>query len=619
MRGLGELSTLFANTRPGRGVVFTLTFLGALALTTTVSNAQRKVETAALPTAGVAIDPTTSVPGVLAAADVATYKRIFRAQGRGEWKGADADIAKLKDTRLVGHVMAQRYLHATRRTTYAELRNWLQDYSDLPVASSIYELAVKRQPKNVAEPPRPTVEQLKALRFPDDLNLPPDAPDPPGRDLVAEAQGRAAALITQVRQRLRQGELEAAERLLDGRDVGKLLSDGQIDQLRAQIAAGWFAQGDDARAISLAEAAALRSGTVVPRANWITGLAYFRNGYYGDAARYFEALAQTPQGQAWDLAAGAFWAGRSHLRNRRPDLVTPWKSLAAQYPRTFYGLLAIRTLGLGSPFSFDNPTITTADVQTLLRSTGATRAFALMQIGDPERAETELRRVAAGTGVSALRPLLAIALRNNMPGLALRLGRELADSDGRRHDGALFPIPKWDPTGGYDIDRALVFAFMRQESAFNVKALSPAGARGLMQVMPDTAAHLGVARDKLFDPRTNVGLGQTYIKKLLENDVVQGDLIRLAAAYNGGPGNLARWKRKQDMLGDPGDDALVFIESLPAPETRHYITRVLYNYWVYAERLGQPTPSLDLIAAGEWPTYIALDGKARGVARNARN
>src|SRR6185369_11827712 len=84
--------------------------------------------------------------------------------------------------------------------------------------------------------------------------------------------------------------------------------------------------------------------------------------------------------------------------------------------------------------------------------------------------------------------------------------------------------------------------------------------------------------------------------------------IRLAAAYNGGPGNLAKWKRKQDMRGDPADDALLFIEGLPSPETRHYITRVLFNYWMYSHRLGHPTPSLELLAAGEWPTYAPRDG-----------
>jgi soluble lytic murein transglycosylase-like protein len=201
-------------------------------------------------------------------------------------------------------------------------------------------------------------------------------------------------------------------------------------------------------------------------------------------------------------------------------------------------------------------------------------------------------------------------MRAGMPSLSMRLGRELAELDGRRYDGALYPIPPYKPTQGFEIDPALVYAVMRQESAFNSKALSRAGARGLMQLMPGTAQLMDNNKsfrgrlNDLYDPALNIALGQKYLKHLLDNGDVGGDLIRLAAAYNGGPGNLAKWKRKQDMRGDDAaDDALLFIETLPAPETRHYITRVLYNYWMYSQRLGHPQPSLDLIASGSWPTY----------------
>jgi soluble lytic murein transglycosylase-like protein len=87
----------------------------------------------------------------------------------------------------------------------------------------------------------------------------------------------------------------------------------------------------------------------------------------------------------------------------------------------------------------------------------------------------------------------------------------------------------------------------------------------------------------------------------------------LAAAYNGGPGNLSKWKRLQDQRGETREDALLFIESLPAAETRQFITRLLYSYWMYSERLGQATPSLDQLAQGEWPMYAAPARAARAV------
>jgi soluble lytic murein transglycosylase-like protein len=111
---------------------------------------------------------------------------------------------------------------------------------------------------------------------------------------------------------------------------------------------------------------------------------------------------------------------------------------------------------------------------------------------------------------------------------------------------------------------------------------------------------------ELYRPEVNMDLGQRYLAYLLEHGRVRGDLFRLLAAYNGGPGNLGKWLRQIDDQGDP----LLFIESLPSHETRVFIERVLSNMWIYRARLGQAAPSLDAIAAGDWPGYAALDGQA---------
>ena len=348
----------------------------------------------------------------------------------------------------------------------------------------------------------------------------------------------------------------------------------------------------------------------MPRANWIAGLSLYKQGRHLEAARYFEALARTPNATPWDLAAGAFWTGRSYLQGRRPQIVNYWTLQAAEYPQTFYGLLAARTLSVTPNLNWEPPSLSGNDVDQILRTASGGRAFALLQVGEQQRAEREFARLRPTGGVPFLRALLGVAMRAGMPSLSMRLGRELAELDGRRYDGALYPIPPYRPAQGFEIDPALVYAVMRQESAFNANALSRAGARGLMQLMPGTAQLMDNGKsfrgrlNDLYEPQLNIALGQKYLKHLLDNGDVGGDLIRLAAAYNGGPGNLAKWKRKQDMRGgDASDDALLFIESVPAPETRHYITRVLYNYWMYSQRLGHPQPSLDLIASGGWPTY----------------
>jgi len=99
-----------------------------------------------------------------------------------------------------------------------------------------------------------------------------------------------------------------------------------------------------------------------------------------------------------------------------------------------------------------------------------------------------------------------------------------------------------------------------------------------------------------------LALGQKYIEILLADKKIKGNLFLMAAAWNGGPGNLNKWRRNTKYMNDP----LFFIESIPSRETRIFIEKVVSNLWAYRNRLGQPTPSLDTIAAGRWPVYTAL-------------
>jgi soluble lytic murein transglycosylase-like protein len=143
-----------------------------------------------------------------------------------------------------------------------------------------------------------------------------------------------------------------------------------------------------------------------------------------------------------------------------------------------------------------------------------------------------------------------------------------------------------------------------------------------MQIMPRTANFIagknkfrGKAQNLLLDPELNISLGKTYLQQLLNHKNIGGDLFLLTVAYNSGPGNLAKWQRKMEYHDDP----LLFIESIPNSETRAFIERVMANLWIYRKRLGQPTPSLDAIATGDWPLYTPLDGTRIRVAKHGRD
>ena len=150
--------------------------------------------------------------------------------------------------------------------------------------------------------------------------------------------------------------------------------------------------------------------------------------------------------------------------------------------------------------------------------------------------------------------------------------------------------PKLKVTRKFPVEPALMHAVIRQESAFDTKAISRAGARGLMQLMPATAKavarRLKIQHSKqrlVSDPVHNLRLGSAYLDQL--RDTYDGSLILTLAAYNAGPGNVKRWVR---LNGDPRDfstlDAIDWIESIPAPETRNYVQRVLENMTIYGYR-----------------------------------
>jgi soluble lytic murein transglycosylase-like protein len=248
------------------------------------------------------------------------------------------------------------------------------------------------------------------------------------------------------------------------------------------------------------------------------------------------------------------------------------------------------------------------------------RALALVQIGQRRLAEHEFASLDARRDPGRALAVLGLASRVGLPATEIRLAYGLADGWDARYYASLYPVPLYRPRDGFQIDRALLFAFMRQESAFNPFAKSSAGATGLMQLMPATAAY--ITRDKsladkkdtrLSDPEFNLSLGQRYMAHLMAEPYIADNLMFLAAAYNAGPGNLKKW-----LAGPYGsEDPLLFLETMPSSETRHFVQQVMANFWLYRARLNQDAPSLRDIAQGRYPSYDVQD--TRQLAAHAGN
>jgi soluble lytic murein transglycosylase-like protein len=247
----------------------------------------------------------------------------------------------------------------------------------------------------------------------------------------------------------------------------------------------------------------------------------------------------------------------------------------------------------------------------------AHRAAALAQIGRIEEAAAELR---AGLALAT-----TVQDRNRWSDLAAVINAGLAEdmapgSASRRRTSFDYPTPALKPKDGFTVNKALVYAIVNQESRFKPGLVSPAGAVGLMQLMPDTAVHAtGDAKlrsdmSPLFDPALNLRVGQDYLSWLM-TDGVGYDILRTVAAYNGGPATL---QKTAGMLGDD-DESLMVIECMPALETRNYVEKVMVAYWTYRQKFGQENTTLDAIASGERSALLSrlavLDWAAGGDPR----
>lgn len=541
------------------------------------------------------------VPRILSDSDAQIYRQIFILQSQADMGSATRLIAELSDKRLLGHVQAQRYLHPTGyRSSYGELKQWLGQYADYPQAAQIYALALRKQVDGDQELRRPVV--MRSRSGPASVKI-KEYRSPVPRSKAALQQ--VTAIQLHLKGLLKKSDPDAALQYLQRDDVGGRLDAVETDKIRQLIAAAYFYKGHDEPALQLASDAALRSGKFVPRAHWIAGLSAWRLGSVDRAVRHFSAMADenSPYAGKASLTAAAYWAARANLAARQPQKVNHYLQIAARYPRSMYGILAYRQLGLELPFDWELPQLVQHDIDALQRQPASARVLALHEAGQSELADKELQLLHARLGSKSDGRLLALAAALELPVSQMRIANT-ARAHGKIWMAGFYPVPGWRPQGGFTVDPAMLYAFVRQESKFSAGAMGPGGAHGIMQIMPATASFIahdkslsGAGRIRLFDPEFNLTIGQRYLRHLQTNRGLR-DMFSLAASYNAGPGSFNRWRKHvQGSLKDP----LLFAESLPRASTRNYIQRVIADYWIYQHRMGASGITLDAVAEGRWP------------------
>jgi soluble lytic murein transglycosylase len=521
----------------------------------------------------------------LTPSDVAIYHRVFADQKSGDITAADHLLARVSNPLLKGQVLALRYLGPHHHTTPDELKAWLAAYNGQPYTLRIRSLLIKRLPRGASAPaaavaylPEPVMADVGAA-----------PPRPPSVAVPRNLANRVDRL----------SRAGATDRAIDLISRDNHMSAAAGAALRGEVARHLFIDAHYAQAFRMASQAAHEGGNMVWRPDFIAGLAAWQMNNIAGALPYFSAAATATHTGAGQRAAGAFWAARAALRLHQPDAYLHWLDQAAAAPDSFYGMLAGRLLGHGLDGTGLAASLSEADIESVDAQPNGTLAFALIQVGRTADAARALQslwpevRRQADFG----RAVMRVAARAGLVDVAVALNQTLP---GNAIAGARLPLPALHPAGGFNVDPSLIYALARTESGFDADAVSPVGARGLMQLMPQTAsamARRGGISGNMRTPSVNLALGQSYLRYLGQQPGVRSNLIDILASYNAGPVAATAWAHSIHDGGDP----LIFLESIPLAATRRFVRQVLADSWLYAEELGTTPHSLDAIAEGKFP------------------
>jgi len=363
------------------------------------------------------------------------------------------------------------------------------------------------------------------------------------------------------------------------------------------IARRYMEAGDYETAYRIASSHKQVEGFPHSQAQWLSGFlsVEFLNDPYR-SVKHFHALYKKVDSPI-SLARGAYWMGVASEKLGQPAVAQKWYQDASRYNARFYGQMAQAKLyGSDAQRQFNKGRIGDGLSGAIANQDFARVAQWLTVSGyrkDGAAFLSKLHEVNGGKNASAaqLEQLAAFSARLGQDQFSIKM----ADLAMRRHGVFLsryaFPQKLQDMAQVNDIEWALAHSIMRQESRFDQYAISHAGARGLMQLMPatakQTARKMGLSHQRAWltsRPDHNIQLGSRYLRQML--DRYDGYYPMAIAAYNAGPGRVDRWIRE---IGDPRNGSIDFVlwaELIPIYETRNYVQRVMEGVYTYRALMG---------------------------------
>ena len=419
--------------------------------------------------------------------------------------------------------------------------------------------------------------------------LAPDAEAVAAR-VPAKLRANPGLIYEELRWHTRKDMVNAAARILLSQP-GDLVRPASWWVERQTIARRVLATGNAALAYRLVEQHGLIEGNAYSEAEFLLGYIALR--YMSDPALAFDHFSRilTRVSTPYVKARAGYWGGRAAEAQAQSELAAKWYAAAADYMVTFYGQLAAHRLGHDAPpHPIPEPVPDPAELDRFNQNEVVRATQIFLKLGYRDQSKAFLLHMADNATTPTQFAMLAtVAETNGRTDLAIAVAKRAIEA-GTPLMIHGYPVTAV-PSGG-TVEHALLFAITRQESAFDQDAISRAGARGLMQLMPATASDIANKMQLPFsterlttDGTYNVLLGRAYLEMLIDD--FGGSYALAIAGYNAGPGRVRQWLRD---YGDPrgGKINMVdWIENIPISETRNYVQRVLENLQIYRGQVGR--------------------------------
>jgi soluble lytic murein transglycosylase-like protein len=540
------------------------------------------------------------IPTLLSSQDRDYYRTLFGAIDREDWAKVQQMLADRKDGPLHEVAIAEFYLAAhSPKVDGGQIQQWLDNGgAALPQARQLVNLGHKR---GLASVPQLPVEQ-------------PFYRQPATPQRTRPATVNDGTMPDSVRQaildRITNDDPDGARQLLDGVDAG--LSPEARAEWRERVAWSYYIENRDADSLALAQSVSDGAGAWVAEGDWNAGLAAWRQNDCVNALAGFDRAAGHSANPEL-TAASLYWANRSAVRCREPEKAAAYLKRAAAWDETLYGMLAAEALGIDLPRRAAEQKFGDGDWNRLKDESNVRVAIELSEVGRDDLASEVLLHQARIGDANDYTSLSRLARGLGLPSAQLYMAYN-APAGAKADLAARYPTTNWQPVDGWQVDPQLAYAHIMQESRFQTGAVSPANARGLMQITPITVRqhagrlNLSASDVNLNDPRVNLAFGQENLEMLRDSPVTGASLIKVMAAYNAGLAPVTKWNGEVRCQDDP----LLYMESIPYWETRSYVAIVMRNYWMYERQAGSASPSRQALAADEWPMFPGQSGGGSG-------